>query len=289
MFERTGLQSNGDLHFATKNTGVFGGDIPIRMTLNQNGNLGIGTTTPNNSRLHVVGSTDTAVYATTTSGSSVQVAIYGNQSNGAFGAGVVGKGFGGAGTIPSSRDIGVYGSSSDVAIWSQGKLKVVDGTEGSGKVLTSDGTGTASWRTHIGFNASSTTVVSIASGASLTRIYGNVNFNDGGAYNNATGVFTAPTSGVYQFNYSENFNAVNSTSGHAVLKLQVNGVDAPGCAARVQPGGLASNNWGIENSLTLKLNAGDLVTVLVSNSGIGVNLLTTPFNQNGGFSGFRVY
>jgi hypothetical protein len=185
MFERTGSQSNGDLHFATKNTGVFGGDIPIRMTLNQNGNLGIGTTTPNNSRLHVVGSTDTAVYATTTSGSSVQVAIYGNQSNGAFGAGIVGRGFGGAGTIPSSRDIGVYGSSSDIAIWSQGKLKVVDGTEGSGKVLTSDANGTASWRTNIGFNASSTTIVNIASGASLTRVYGNVNFNDGGAYNNA--------------------------------------------------------------------------------------------------------
>jgi hypothetical protein len=289
MFERTGSQSNGDLHFATKNTGVFGGDIPIRMTLNQNGNLGIGTTTPNNSRLHVVGSTDTAVYATTTSGSSVQVAIYGNQSNGAFGAGIVGRGFGGAGTIPSSRDIGVYGSSSDIAIWSQGKLKVVDGTEGSGKVLTSDANGTASWRTNIGFNASSTTIVNIASGASLTRVYGNVNFNDGGAYNNATGTFTVPVAGVYQFNYSENFSAVASTSGHAALKLQVNGIDAPTSAARVQPGGATSLNWGIENSVTLKLNAGDLVTVLVLNASIGVNLVTTGFNQNGGFSGFRVY
>jgi hypothetical protein len=52
MFERTGTQSNGDLHFATKNTGVLGGDIPIRMTLNQNGNLGIGTTIPA-SLLHI--------------------------------------------------------------------------------------------------------------------------------------------------------------------------------------------------------------------------------------------
>lgn len=46
IFERTGSESNGKMHFATKNTSVSAGDIPIRMTLDAAGNLGIGTMAP---------------------------------------------------------------------------------------------------------------------------------------------------------------------------------------------------------------------------------------------------
>lgn len=46
MFERTGSESNGKLHFATKNSAVTQGDIPIRMTLTEDGKLGLGTETP---------------------------------------------------------------------------------------------------------------------------------------------------------------------------------------------------------------------------------------------------
>jgi len=47
VFERVGSQSYGSLHFATKTSGLgAGADIPIKMTLDNAGNLGIGNTTP---------------------------------------------------------------------------------------------------------------------------------------------------------------------------------------------------------------------------------------------------
>jgi hypothetical protein len=45
-FERTGLQSQGKLHFATKGVTSVTNEIPIRMTIHQTGNVGIGTTEP---------------------------------------------------------------------------------------------------------------------------------------------------------------------------------------------------------------------------------------------------
>jgi len=46
IFERTGSASKGHLHFATKSTSGTDEDIPIRMTLEDFGNLGIGITDP---------------------------------------------------------------------------------------------------------------------------------------------------------------------------------------------------------------------------------------------------
>ncbi len=46
LHEHDGAESEGYLHFATKSSGGIGADIPIRMTINQNGRVGIGTTAP---------------------------------------------------------------------------------------------------------------------------------------------------------------------------------------------------------------------------------------------------
>lgn len=46
IHQRTGSSSIGKLHFATKNTIGPGENIPIHMTLSENGNLGIGTQNP---------------------------------------------------------------------------------------------------------------------------------------------------------------------------------------------------------------------------------------------------
>jgi hypothetical protein len=54
VFERTGANSQGKMHFSTKSSTTADATIPIRMTLDQNGNVGIGRVDPPN-RLSVSG------------------------------------------------------------------------------------------------------------------------------------------------------------------------------------------------------------------------------------------
>jgi hypothetical protein len=55
VHERTNSNSRGKLHFATKNSGSAADeDLPIRMTLDESGRLGIGTTSPSE-KLHIEG------------------------------------------------------------------------------------------------------------------------------------------------------------------------------------------------------------------------------------------
>ena len=56
IHDRDGAESEGNLHFATKAAGEAGAaDIPINMTLDSSGNLGIGTTTPMDSSDGITG------------------------------------------------------------------------------------------------------------------------------------------------------------------------------------------------------------------------------------------
>ena len=54
IHERTGIASEGKLHFATKTTNNTNADIPIHLTINDNGHVGIGVTSPN-TNLEVAG------------------------------------------------------------------------------------------------------------------------------------------------------------------------------------------------------------------------------------------
>ena len=260
-YHGTGTGFTGKLH-----TYVNGA---ARITTQPDGKVGINNTNPTNAQLHVTGSIkDTAIFASTTSGSNFQVGVYGTYNTSGFGAGVVGKAFGGA-DKPTSRDIGVFGTSSDIAVWSQGKLKVIDGTQGNGKVLTSDATGTATWSNDIGFSAN--TSIAVPAGAFPVRIYSTEEYDDGGNnYNPLTGVFTVPEDGVYNISANESFVATAGyLSGHVRIDIMVNGVSA--CFRVVKPD--VALFWSFNIVRDLKLVAGNTVSIRIFNA---ANVAITP-------------
>ena len=102
----------------------------------------------------------------------------------------------------------------------RGGVKIMDGTQGAGKVLTSDGSGNASWQTpiigggggstpHVAFFAGNEAVANqlIPATTVQTVTFGNgfASFNDGGGYDPATSRFTPPVAGVYQVNLTLNY------------------------------------------------------------------------------------
>jgi hypothetical protein len=128
---------------------ILGTNNTEQARITGSGDIGIGTTSPQ-AKLHIISQNlDTAFFATTNDPTSLnQVGVMGAYNTSGYGAGVVGRGFNGT-MPPSTRDIGVYGSSSDVAVWSNGPILISDGTQANGKVLTSDANGKGSWKNGI--------------------------------------------------------------------------------------------------------------------------------------------
>jgi len=116
----------------------------------QTGNIGIGTDSPI-SRLHLTTSSGAGIYSYTGYPSAGEFAVYGEQSFGPKG---------GLAGYESGYDVGVYGYQGDGmyagffdgAVLIDGQIKITGGSPGAGKVLTSSGTGLASWQTPGGSN-----------------------------------------------------------------------------------------------------------------------------------------
>ncbi|WP_042721172.1 hypothetical protein [Flavobacterium sp. B17] len=123
----------------------------------------------------------------------------------------------GIGTSSPSTKLEINSSSS-------GAMKIVDGTQGTSKVLTSDANGLASWS----FSGVRTVRVA-ATGArntsgtySLTPggviVYTIENLDVDNAYNSTTGVFTAPRDGYYTFEVATYLSSSN-TNRDLLLQL----------------------------------------------------------------------
>ncbi|WP_346984039.1 hypothetical protein [Chryseobacterium sp. POE27] len=125
----------------------------------------------------------------------------------------------GIGTSSPSTKLDINSSTS-------GAVKIVDGTQGTSKVLTSDANGVATWS----FSGVRTVRVA-ATGArntsgtySLTSggviVYTIENLDVDNAYNSTTGVFTAPRDGYYTFEVATYLSSSNTTATNAYVDLE---------------------------------------------------------------------
>lgn len=187
-------------------------------------------------------------------------------------------------------------------------LKIVDGNQAAGKVLTSDATGNASWvspantltynSTTNDLNISNRNTISLNRNCAFHSLQanniavaaGNVlipfdteQFDLGGNFNLATGTFTAPAAGVYQFNTGiYKYEAANTRGTIQVFK---NGAFDHSQHYWFTS---ANNNNNVRNgSFLLQLNAGDVIQIYASSSA-ATTVIGSVGNPRCFFSGFRV-
>jgi hypothetical protein len=103
-------------------------------------------------------------------------------------------------------------------------------------------------------------------------VAGTIEYNDGAAYNNETGIFNAPNAGIYSFNVSYN---ATGTADSRVLKIFLNGSLYEVLNSGIAPGS------SLTRQITMKLAAGDKVKVIIN---VGTGFETGI----GSFSGYRV-
>ncbi|MBO9611284.1 MAG: hypothetical protein J7619_01245 [Dyadobacter sp.] len=88
-----------------------------------------------------------------------------------------------------------------------GQVTITDGTQGAGKVFTSDANGGGSWQQVPG--QTTEVMLSVNGSQSIGGVitafdFANARYDRGGNFNLTTNVFTAPTAGLYLFNVSDN-------------------------------------------------------------------------------------
>jgi hypothetical protein len=144
----------------------------------------------------------------------------------------------------------------------------------SSKLLTISGGNSVTLGSMVAFRAKKTSSESVTTFMSdYDFIAGTLEYNDGSAYDNSAGLFSAPISGIYTFNVS--YNATGSGDSR-VLKIFLNG-----SLYEILNSGI-TNGSSITRAITMKLSAGDKVKPII-NVGTGFEIGT------GSFSGYRVY
>jgi hypothetical protein len=169
-----------------------------------------------------------------------------------------------------------------------GQLRITDGTEALGKVLTGTGSGYTNWQYPAAYNTGC--AVYIASGVTITH---NVDarvpftselYDDGNNFDNTTNnAYVAPAAGLYHFDISLAWNLASVGASYKIRLLL--GVFGTGNEMAswydVAPGtnGLLSTQL----STNLKLAAGQNVVLFAyQNSGVAQGL-------NNGYTSFRAY
>lgn len=172
-----------------------------------------------------------------------------------------------------------------------GSVKITNGTQGNGKVLTSDGAGLSSWQNPVSgsgaFKALVTTTQNFPSASVTNIIFTSEDYDDASSFFSTQ--YIAPATGLYHFDVmvSWNITAVGFISTY-LMDLTVDGSDVHEQVLKVPAG--SSGSYPQSISCDIKLNAGQAVSVTLNhNAGIlqPVKGITGTL-RNTYFSGRRV-
>ena len=173
-----------------------------------------------------------------------------------------------------------------------GDVKIIDGFQGPGKVLTSDAVGKANWlplaipASTASFRATKTSNQIAFSGASTTMNWPGLDYNAGSNF--GSDQFNVPVTGVYHFDIKLLWTLVSVGSFKYYVIVSLNSGFSAFEISRSQYSidGSNSINMTSDLSLDVKLTAGQYVYIQAyQNSGVDQNVLASYSS----FSGHRVY
>lgn len=121
-------------------------------------------------------------------------------------------------------------------------------------------------------------------GTQYVVIFDTVNNNTGSAYNSATGIFTAPTTGTYCFASSISFNGLGITFTSYFIEFLVNAGDFIWSSASLAT---VADPGVVTGSMIFQLTAGDAVKVNLAVNG-GTKTISLDGTTSSRFSGYFI-
>lgn len=284
IYSRTSTNARGDIHFLNNSTDdVSEIDISTdtKMIIKNSGDIGIGTSAPT-AKLHLEGGR-----LRIANGSNIlDIHQSGTQSlmeaSNTFAVAANGGG------VKFNMDDG--DANFDLAVHVNGLFQIKDGTEGAGKVLTSDGAGNTKWQNPIIFRGLFAPTGALTITATPQIIGGTISYSGSVLYNTSPGGFggsmtvgnmrfRAPEQGYYQIhanvyvsinpNQNVMIEAYNLTTSSVIASTLVRNPDAS-----------AQMFYTMDISTISLLNLSDDVVIRILGGGASSGLIVSNSNYN---------